>query len=231
MQSDGCLTYTGRKDSQVKIRGHSVELADVEAALLEVEDVGEAIVIALEDRPGVLRLAAYLVPTARHALTPSSLRKALEIRLPQHMIPSTYMILDAIPLTAVGKVDRSSLPKVGNQRPQLDYEYEAPKTPIEVKLAQIWREVLVLDEVGIYDPFLDLGGDSLLAVKVVSRIMRALQIEMPLRSLFDAPTIFEMAIIIDQSLAARTEPDALWRLLTEIESSPEKPVSGSDEFD
>ena len=231
MQSDGCLTYTGRKDSQVKIRGHSVELADVEAALLEVEDVGEAIVIALEDRPGVLRLAAYLVPTTKHTLTPGSLRKALEIRLSQHMIPSTYMMLDALPLTAVGKVDRSSLPKVGNQRPQLDYKYEAPQTPIEVKLAQIWREVLVLDEVGIYDPFLDLGGDSLLAVKVVSRIMRALQIEMPLRSLFDAPTIFEMAIIIDQRLAACIEPDALEQLLTELESSPEKLVSDSDEFD
>ena len=231
MQPDGSLTYIGRKDSQVKIRGHSVELADVEAALLEVENVLEAVVIALEDRPGTLRLVAYLVPSRLPAPTASSIRTTLEIRLPQQMIPSTYVILDTLPLTAAGKVNRSSLPEPGNQRPQLDRGYQAPRTPIEARLARIWKEVLALDEVGIYDRFLDLGGDSLLAVKIVSRIVRALQVEIPLRSLFDAPTIYEMAIIISQYLLANSNSDALVQFLTELESTSEKPVLGSDEID
>ncbi|MCZ6535256.1 MAG: non-ribosomal peptide synthetase, partial [Chloroflexi bacterium] len=231
MQPDGCLTYLGRSDSQVKIRGHRVEIADVESALLEVEDVKEAIVLALEDRPGVLRLIAYLVPSTQPAPTPSSLRRALEIRLPQHMIPSAYMILDALPLTAVGKVNRRSLPKPGNQRPQLDYEYEAPRTPTEVELGRIWMEVLGLGEVVVYDRFLDLGGDSLLGIKVVSRIVRAFQIEVPLRSLFDAPTISEMAIIINQYLFAHSDQDELGQFLIGLESQSEKPVSDSNEID
>ena len=225
MQPDGCLTYLGRKDSQVKIRGHRVEIADVESALLEMEDVKEAIVLALEDRPGVLRLIAYLVPSAQPAPTPNSLRRSLEIRLPQHMIPSAYVFLDAMPLTAVGKVNRRRLPKPGNQRPQLDREYEAPRSPVEAELGRIWREVLGLGEVGIYDRFLDLGGDSLLAVKVVSRIVSAFHIEVPLRSLFDAPTISEMAIIIDQNLFAHSDQDELGQFLTNLESQSERTVS------
>ena len=144
------------------------------------------------------------------------------------MIPSTYVTLDSLPLTAGGKVNRRSLPKPGNQRPRLDDEYEAPRTPIEAILARIWGEVLGLDEVGIYDRFLDLGGDSLLAVKTVSRIVRALKIEITLSSLFDAPTISEMAIIIDQYLVALSGPD-LQQFLAELESSSEIYVLDADE--
>ena len=217
MRPDGCLVHLGRRDSRVKIRGHAVELADVEVALLDLNGIQEAVVIR-EQRNDSDRLVAYLVTAASPATTPSSLRRSLEDRLPEYMIPSAFVMLPSLPLTAAGKIDRGALPAPGRARPQIDVKYEPPRSPVQAELARIWREVLDLEGIGIHDPFLDLGGDSLLAVQIVSRVTRSFQLELDLRALFDTPTIADMARLVIEHLASRMNPASLGHLLDKLET-------------
>jgi acyl carrier protein len=137
------------------------------------------------------------------------------------MIPTAFVMLEAFPRTLNGKVDRRALPAPERSRPLLDVPYVAPRTPIEETLAAMWAEVLHLEQVGIHDPFLDLGGHSLLATQILTRIITTFRVELPLRTLLDAPTVAEMAIIIAQHQAAQGDPQTIARLLAEVEAIAE----------
>jgi amino acid adenylation domain-containing protein len=220
MSLDGCLRHLGRKDFQIKIRGLRVDVSEVEKALANHPGVKEAIVTSRQDPSGDAQLVAYFVPSSHLAPTVSGLRNFLQGKLPDYMIPSAFIKLDAIPLTSTGsgKVDRRALPDPGKERPDLDTPYVAPRTPVEEEVAKIWTKILALNLVGIHDNFLELGGHSLAATRVVSHVLKTFQVEIPLRSLFEAPTVAEMAAVIVESQARKLKHADLDRLLTELES-------------
>jgi amino acid adenylation domain-containing protein len=195
-RDDGQIEFAGRRDSQVKLRGFRVELGEVEAVLARHTAVKENAVVAREDSEGTKRLVAYFVP---RDLAPSitELRTFLGSQLPDYMVPSTFVQLAALPLTANGKVNRRALPDPGEIRPDLSTEYESPQTPTEKLLEKIWREVLQLEKVGVEDNFFELGGHSLLAIQVIARINQQFKIMLPLRTFFDGPTIKKLANKID----------------------------------
>lgn len=186
---DGRLIHLGRTDFRVKVRGHGVAPAEVESALLDLDGVREAVVVALADADGEPRLVAYWVAGPSPPPTASGLRRALAARLAEWMIPSVFVKVDALPLTAGGKVDRASLPPPPRSRPELDTPFAPPRGTLEETLAEIWSEVLGLDQVGIHDDFLELGGDSLRATLVLSRVSEVFRREVPLASFFERPTI------------------------------------------
>lgn len=218
MLPDGCLEHLGRKDFQVKVRGHRIEVGEIETALLALDTIKEAVVVAREDRPDDKRLVAYLVPTHKPAPIVNSLRRALSETLPDRMIPSAFVLLDALPLTPTGKVDRRALPAPGRTRPALDNPFVAPCTPVEKALADVWAEVLGVDQVSVLDNFLELGGDSLLAAKVVAWVRETFHVDVPPWALLEAPTMVDMVAVIVQSQAAQAAGDDVQRLLAEVEA-------------
>lgn len=222
-RADGCLESRGRRDFRVKIRGLQVEVADVEAGLREL-GARDAVVVERKDGAGEARLVAYVVPHERPAPTTSALRRELGERLPEHMVPSVFVVLDALPLNANGKVDRQSLPAPSGARPELDTEFVAPRTPVEAELARIWAEVLQLDAVGVDDHFLELGGHSLLATHVVSRVIHRFAVDVPLRALFEAPTVAAMAVVIVGQLAMQVGDEEMSRVWADVEGArPSRP--------
>ncbi|MFE6505054.1 non-ribosomal peptide synthase/polyketide synthase, partial [Kitasatospora sp. NPDC057738] len=182
---DGSLRYVGRADQQVKVRGFRIELGEIEAVLAAHPGVGQAAVLARQDRADDTRLVGYLVPAAGAAPRPAELRAHLSERLPEHMVPSAFVVLDALPLTANGKLDHRALPA-----PDLAPAAtgRAPRTPQEQVLCELFAEVLGVPSAGVEDGFFDLGGHSLLATRLAARIRATLGVEMPLRTLFEAPT-------------------------------------------
>ncbi len=214
---DGQLEYLGRLDHQVKIRGFRIELGEIEAALAEHPAVRECVVVAREDAPGDKRLAAYLV-VGGETTTPAAneWRDFLRARLPEHMIPSAFVELDALPLTAHGKVDRRALPAAAGARPRSWKAFVAPRTPVERELARIWRELLGVAEVGVTDDFFDLGGHSLLLTQLASWIRKSFQVEVPLRALFDTPTITEMTKAILERQAQQQPEEDLAEMLDRL---------------
>ncbi|MEH2050562.1 amino acid adenylation domain-containing protein [Nostoc sp.] len=192
---DGNIEYLGRIDNQVKIRGFRIELGEIEAALSQHSDVQTSVVIVREDIPGNKRLVAYIVPQPQITPTVSVLRSFLKEKLPEYMVPSAIAILESLPLTPNGKIDRRALPEPSNE---FSDKYLAPRTPIEEILALIWQQVLKVELVGRHDNFFELGGHSLLGTQFISRMRSRLKVEIPLRSLFAAPTIAELAPSIQQ---------------------------------
>ncbi len=192
-RADGNLEFLGRLDDQVKLRGYRIELGEIEAALNAHPDVAHSAVVLREDRPGDRRLVAYCVSAADTELSFPELRSHLVARLPDYMVPSALVVLDTLPLTSNGKLDRRALPAPEDFRPQLDTGYVAPRDPVEQQLVSIWCEVLELEAVGVQDNFFALGGHSLLAMRLHARITSLWQIDLPLRRLFEAPTIAELA--------------------------------------
>ncbi|MEU4878809.1 condensation domain-containing protein, partial [Streptomyces sp. NPDC021608] len=170
--ADGELEYLGRIDDQVKVRGFRIELGEVEAALATHPDVSACAVLMREDTPGEQRLVGYAVLSPGAAPTVAELRERCRGSLPDHMVPAAFVVLDELPLTGNGKVDRKALPAPGGARPSLGGEYVAPRTPVEETVAGIWAEVLGVDRVGVHDNFFELGGDSILSVQVISRAKR-----------------------------------------------------------
>jgi amino acid adenylation domain-containing protein len=217
MLPDGCLIHKGRKDFRVKIRGYGVEVAEVETAILAHDSIREAVVVARQNESGEDQLVAYCTSCSPPANT-AELRSFLRQKLPEYMIPSAFVILDAIPRTVAGKLDRRGLPDPGNSRPDLDTPYAAPRTPAEIEVEHLWREVLSLDRIGVHDNFFDLGGHSLAATRVVSQVIKKFQLEIPLQSLFRSPTIAQMAEVIAQSQANKIDAADLNRMLAELES-------------
>jgi acyl-coenzyme A synthetase/AMP-(fatty) acid ligase/acyl carrier protein len=206
---DGNLEFLGRIDHQVKIRGHRVELGEVEAALADHPGVRECAVLAREDAPGDRRLVAYVVPANAAMPLAGELRSFLQVRLPDHMVPSAFVLLDApLPVTPNGKLDRRALPAPDQSRPDLAEAFIAPRTPVEETIASIWGELLKVARVGVHDNFFELGGHSLLAAQVIARIRAAFEVEVELRTLFESPTVAAVADRIENT----------YRLLEEVAS-------------
>ena len=201
----GDLEFLGRVDHQVKIRGYRVELGEIEEALTAHASVAEAAVLAREDTPGDQRLIAYVVGSgADPAPDPDELARLLRGRLPDYMVPAATVVLEDMPRTPNGKVDRDALPAPGSER-SLSAEFVAPRTPLEQAAATVWADVLGVDEVGVRDDFFELGGHSILAVRLVARLGETFGVEVGLRALFDAPTVEGLlaAISSDPEAAAR----------------------------
>jgi amino acid adenylation domain-containing protein len=226
LKPDGTIEFVGRKDHQVKIRGYRIELGEIESVLAQHPAVQEVVVLAREDVPGERCLVAYAVPASGQTASPSILRNFLKQRLPAYMVPTAVVLLDALPLTPNGKINRLALPAPEQTRAELREGAVAPRTPVEACVADIWSQVLRLPRIGIHDNFFDLGGHSLLAVQVVSRIRQTLQVELPVRALFESPTLAELAVNITQSqLTARADDEAM-RLLAEVEALSADDVQG-----
>jgi amino acid adenylation domain-containing protein len=203
----GTLEYLGRRDQQVKIRGYRVELGEIEAALRRQPGVRDAAALLREDAPGERRLVAYLV--ARDApAADATVAQALREALPEYLVPSAFVWLEALPLTANGKLDRARLPAPSGERPQLAEAYVAPRTPVEERLARIWSEVLQVERVGVQDSFFALGGHSLNAMQVIARVRDAFQVELPLRPLFESPTVAALAGLIEEARLAPAGGDS-----------------------
>ncbi|SIO25216.1 amino acid adenylation domain-containing protein [Singulisphaera sp. GP187] len=196
-RADGTLECLGRLDHQVKIRGHRIELGEVEDALHDHPSVQAAVAVARPDAQGNAQLVAYLVTTDDAQTTATELRRWLKPRLPEPMIPSAFVLLDALPLTPNGKVDRKALPDPEANSLTSGEPYEAPRTPSEALVAQTWELVLKRERVGIHDNFFELGGHSLLATQVVSRLRETFKTDIPLRTLFEATTVASLAERLD----------------------------------
>ncbi|WP_413808820.1 amino acid adenylation domain-containing protein [Streptomyces sp. OE57] len=198
---EGALEFAGRADDQVKIRGFRIEPGEVEAAVARRPGVASAAVVVREDRPGDKRLVAYAVPAPGHRLDTSALREDLAEALPDYMVPSAVLALDTLPLTPNGKLDRKALPE-----PELTGEGagRSPRTPQEQVLCGLFAEILELASVSVDDNFFSLGGHSLLATRLVLRIQAVLGADVAVRDLFDAPTVAELARLVDRATGART---------------------------
>ncbi|HEX2691558.1 MAG TPA: amino acid adenylation domain-containing protein, partial [Kofleriaceae bacterium] len=206
-RADGALDFLGRVDEQVKIRGYRIELGEIEAALGARPGVAQARVIVREDAPGAKHLAGYVVPVSGHVLDPGELRRALGERLPEYMVPAGIAVLERFPLTPSGKIDRKALPPLsfrqGTRRP--------PSTPEEHRMVELFQEVLRVGEVGADDGFFDLGGNSLLATRLIARIAAALAVELPIRAVFEAQTPAGLSQRLGEGKAARRSPRAMPR--------------------
>lgn len=218
---DGTLLHLGRKDLMVKIRGYRVELEEVERRLMEHPEVKDAGVTVWERKKGEQALAAYIVPRGPIRPTIDQLQRFLKELLPDYMVPSAFMFLDSLPLTN-SKLDRRALPRPDGKRPALSTPHTSPSNEIENSLIQIWEEVLDVRPIGIHDNFFDLGGHSLSASRVVSRVISQFQLEMPLQSLFQSPTIADMAAVIAAHQGKTLDEQGLTTLLDELESLSEE---------
>jgi acyl carrier protein len=215
--ASGEIEFLGREDFQVKIRGFRVELGEVETALARHPAVREAVVIALAassgreggvpGAPGERRLAAYLL--AEPGAAPpdiGDLRAHLRAELPEYMVPASFAVLAAFPLSSNGKVDRKALPALAAPEAQREVRpYEAPRTEVEAALATICGEALGVEKLGVHDDFFGLGGDSLMAIRAVFRIRKAVGVELPVRVFFERPNVAELAEAVEDLLLAEIE--------------------------
>jgi acyl carrier protein len=203
------------------VRGYRVETGDVEAKLLEHPGIKEAAVIGAE-APGVERLVAYFVPAGADAPGVSELRAFLKKKLPDYMVPSAWLKMTALPRTPGGKLDRNALPAPDRSRPEIQAAFAAPDSAAERELAQIWAETLGLERVGIHEDFFELGGHSLAATKIVSRIHESFQVELPLRTLFENPTVAGLAVKIAEAQPQKTLLKEVEDVLAKLESLSEE---------
>lgn len=215
---DGALEVLGRLDQQIKIHGVRIEPDEVAATLACHPMVRSCVVLGCKDRQEQNFLAAYVVPAHPNKTTISELQAYLSKELPVVMVPSAFIFLDTLPLTPNGKVDRRALPVPDQSRLELAERFVAPRTPIEKTLVRIWAEVLGVEQVSIHDNFFALGGHSLLAIQVMSRIRSALQVELPLSSLFETPTVAGLAVRIAETQVRGVAQEKVDRLLTELEA-------------
>ncbi|MEM9274436.1 MAG: amino acid adenylation domain-containing protein [Cyanobacteria bacterium P01_F01_bin.143] len=208
-RTDGNIEFLGRIDHQVKIRGFRIELGEIEACLTQHSNVREAVAIVREDDPGDKRLVAYAVPISKLADDEfasteliGQLRDLLNEKLPVHMVPSAIVLLEILPLAPSGKINRKALP-IPNFQQESKVNFVAPRTPTEEIVVDIWTQVLKHEPIGIHDNFFNLGGHSLLATQVIAKLRRAFEIKLPLRSLFDAPTVAELVEHIEALLTVQ----------------------------
>jgi amino acid adenylation domain-containing protein/non-ribosomal peptide synthase protein (TIGR01720 family) len=192
---EGTLEFLGRLDHQVKVRGFRVEMGEVEAALSAHPRLSHAVVTAVATG-GPARLVAYVVAADGRPPTTSELHAHLKARLPDYMVPSTFVVLPELPLNPNGKVDRAALPAAGTTRPDMAAEYVPPRTAVERALAQVWRDVLGVDRVGVHDNFFELGGDSILSIQVMVAARRA-GLALTPRQMFAGPSVAELAASLD----------------------------------
>ncbi|WP_375502639.1 amino acid adenylation domain-containing protein [uncultured Nostoc sp.] len=191
--SDGNIEFCGRLDNQVKIRGFRIELGEVETAIAHHPSVQQTIVTARVDESSDKRLVAYIVLKPQHKPTIDEFHRFLKQKLPEYMVPSAFVFLDTFPLTPNGKIDRNALPTPDSSRPKLEETLVAPRTEVEQQIADIWVSLLKLEKIGIHDNFFTLGGHSLLATQVIARLRAFFGIDLPVRTLFEAPTVALLA--------------------------------------
>ncbi|NRD59327.1 non-ribosomal peptide synthetase, partial [Corallococcus exiguus] len=216
-RADGTLEFLGRADTQVKVRGFRIELGEVEGALRAHPAVKEVVVVAKGQGAGDKRLVAYVVGQGPDSLDVGELRRALKSRLPEYMVPSAFVTLEALPLTSNGKVDRKALPDVSGARPASEHPYVEPRSDVEQKLALILAEILGVARVGIHDDFFELGGHSLLATRTISRIRSELGVELPLSALFENPSIARLSVHLVQAQSTQADQAELEQLLALLE--------------
>jgi amino acid adenylation domain-containing protein len=204
---DGQVEYLGRSDHQVKVRGYRIELGEIEFALRQHADVADVVVTAIEPTRGDQRLVAYVVPAAGRAVAPSDLRAHVARSLPDYMVPSHVVALTALPLTPNGKVDRKALP-VPDVAEAASGGLEPPRTATERAIAEVWREVLGVEAVGVHDDFFAVGGHSLLATRVAARIQQRFDIRLPLAAFFRVPTIEALGKVIDEAIGQPPDEDS-----------------------
>jgi acyl-coenzyme A synthetase/AMP-(fatty) acid ligase len=218
MLSDGCLVYVGRKDFQRKIRGHRVELSEIEVALLEMPFIKHAAVVAGDDSRANERLVAFIVPQPGQIPTSRELRSLLKEKLPTYMLPSSFVTMDSLPLTPSGKVDRGALRPPAKSREEPETSYAAMNTPVAKVLVKLWADTMEIEDFNIYDDFLELGGDSLLAAQIASEVNSIFSLKQPLKTLFEAPTV---AKLVEFLLTNETSPgysDKIANLLMKVDS-------------
>ncbi|MGZ5135156.1 MAG: amino acid adenylation domain-containing protein, partial [Flavitalea sp.] len=219
--NDGNIEYLGRIDDQVKISGYRIELGEIESVLGECDLVNEVVVLAREDKSGNRRLGAYIVPKQPFDL--QGIQRYAKEKLPEYMVPSLWMELDHMPLTSNGKIDRKTLPDIGSNE-RSGTEYQAPRTEVEQTLAKLWQDLLGVEKIGVTENFFDLGGNSLLAMRVISQTQRAFKRELAVRDLFVYPTIAALGIYI----ASKNKSILLPAI--EVQPKPERiPLSFSQE--
>jgi acyl carrier protein len=202
---DGDIVILGRTDHQVKIRGMRIEPGEIEVVLKNHPAVSQVVVMAREDKQGDKRLVAYVVPVEGQSPGAGELRAFMQEKLPDHMVPSAYVMLEALPLLPNSKLDRRALPVPDWAKAGVRAAYVAPRIPAEEVLSGIWAEVLKVEQVGIHDNFFELGGHSLLATQVVSRVRDAFQAELPLRALFETPTLSGLAQAVIRSMSEQKD--------------------------
>jgi natural product biosynthesis luciferase-like monooxygenase protein len=215
---DGNIEFLGRADDQVKIRGHRIELGEVETVLQQYPGVRDAVVAAREDQPGDQRLVAYVVPAPSEELAPGELRGYLKAKLPKDLVPAAFVMLDALPRTPNGKTDRRALPAPDQVRVETARAFVAPRTAVESELARMWEKILGLRPIGVTDNFFELGGHSLLAVSLFAQIEKTFGKNLPLATLFQGPTIEELAKIVQQE-----EGSTAWSPLVRIQPNGSRP--------
>jgi len=213
---DGDIQYVGRLDHQVKLRGFRIELGEIETGLRQHPAVREAIVLAREDVAGDRRLVGYVVAESAPGDLVGELRALLRARLPEYMVPTALVVLEAFPRTPNGKIDRAALPVPERSRPAQRAEV-APRTRTEEILAGIWAEVLGLERVGVEDDFFDLGGHSLMAARLMAKLRTATGLDLPLRNLFERPTVAALAEAIDALAWATSSRRAPARAANRVE--------------
>jgi len=220
----GSIEFVGRVDDLVKVRGFRIELGEIAKTIRQHPEIDDAFVLALDADSDRSQIVAYAVTNQRSTISATDLRSYVRIKLPDYMVPARFIFLDALPVSPNGKIDRKALPVPGRLRPELDTPFVAGRTPLEKNLAQIWGEVLELDQIGIHDNFLDLGGNSLAATRIVSRVIAGFQIETSLPSLFHSPTVAEMAEVLSQYEIKQMDKNDLAEILDELESLGDEEV-------
>jgi amino acid adenylation domain-containing protein len=218
LQPDGCLEYLGRKDFRLKIRGYRIQAEAVELALLRIPGIGQAAVAAYKNGYGDDRLVAYVAPAANEIPSLSRIRDLLKEWLPDYMVPSQFMVLESLPLHANGKVNREQLPTPDRDRPELGTRFCAPTTPMEAVLAKIWSEALGINGVGIDDLFFDLGGDSIIASRIVSAIGRIFPWNFTLAEFYDACTVTQAAQLLVKKAPSRERAEKVATLFLQVDA-------------
>ncbi len=227
--SDGNIEFLGRVDHQVKIRGFRIELGEIEARLTQHPALQQTLVMAREDVPGDKRLVAYVVPLEQ--VSPIALRSFLRDKLPEYMVPATFVFLDAMPLSPNGKINRLTLPVPNSVRQETEKTFVAPRYELESRMTQIWEEVLDIQPIGVRENFFDLGGHSFLAIRLFTEIETKFGIKLPLASLFPSSTIEALTQILDQEELGQGERhttmkpsvSTLWSSLVEIQPKGSEP--------
>ncbi|MHC4268503.1 MAG: non-ribosomal peptide synthetase, partial [Planctomycetota bacterium] len=194
--SDGIIEFLGRIDQQVKMRGYRIEPGEIETILVQHDGVKDAIVMAREEKDGDRRLVGYVQVNGKSEASVKGLRDWVKKKLPEYMVPSAFVFMDSFPLTPNGKLDRQALPKPFDSKTDHGKSITFPQTSLERKLINIWQEILHHDDIGIHDDFFDMGGHSLLAMKLIAWVRRDLQVELSIRNVFEFPTIADLVKII-----------------------------------
>ena len=212
---DGALEFRGRKDHQIKLRGFRIELGEIECVLIQHPAIQNAVVLCLEDISDEKQLVAYIVRADGSQLFPDRLLTYLKTKLPDYMLPSAFVVVETIPLTPNGKIDRRALPKPDESHRVHHTTYVGPRTSMEKVVGEIWSDLLKIDRIGVYDNFFELGGHSLLATSLLARIRKICRSNLPLRILFDYPILEDQALMLENFI------------LQEIEDLPEDIIRGT----